>query len=98
MQGTLFGFTEEQLAESVEALKGLGVRLVLGRHEVADFSGADLVMVNPAVAPGNKFVNIARESGARLQTEVGLALSLHKGPVLLPKVFPVVADLPAQVL
>lgn len=72
----------EELAESVAALEGSGARLVLGRHELEDFSGADLVMVNPAVAPGNKFVNAAREAGAKLQTEVGLALSLHKGPVL----------------
>lgn len=74
--------SEEQLAESVAALEGSGVRLVLGRHEPQDFITADLVMVNPAVPPNNKFVNIAREAGARLQTEVGLALSLHKGPVL----------------
>ncbi len=72
----------EELAGSVAALKDSGARLVLGRHEIEDFSGADLLMINPAVAPGNKFVNIAREAGARLQTEVGLALSLHKGPVL----------------
>ncbi len=70
----------DELAGSLAEIKG--VRLVLGKHELEDFSNADLVMVNPAVAPGNKFVNIAREAGATLQTEVGLAITMHRGPFL----------------
>lgn len=72
----------EKLRESIAGLEGLDVNLVLGEHRVEDFSGADLVMVNPAVKPGNKFVNIAREAGAAIQTEVGLALNMHRGPSL----------------
>lgn len=74
--------SEQELGEAVHELRESGVRLVLGRHEAEDFAQADLVMVNPAVKPGNKYVNIAREAGAVLQTEIGLAISLHRGPVL----------------
>jgi len=41
----------EALAPSLERLAGLPVRLVLGRHDAADFERAELVIKNPAV-PG----------------------------------------------
>ena len=40
--------SEATLAESVARLPG-GVRTVLGRHELSDFTSADLVVKNPAV-------------------------------------------------
>ena len=44
----------------------------LGEHREEDFRDADLVVVNPAVPPGNRFVQIARESGARVTSEIEL--------------------------
>jgi len=51
---------EAALAESVAALSGLGIRYVLGKHEEADFSGADLVIKNPAVRPDNQYLRLAK--------------------------------------
>lgn len=73
---------EKTLAPSMAQLQGLPIRYVLGRHEVEDFTQTDLVMVNPAVHPGNKFVGLAKEAGVPVQTEIGLVLRLHHGPVL----------------
>jgi len=48
------------LAESIEALRRFDIRYVLGRHDEADFSGADLVIKNPAVKPDNPYLRLAR--------------------------------------
>jgi UDP-N-acetylmuramoylalanine--D-glutamate ligase len=61
-----------------DALKELGVAPIaqwhLGGHHEEDFRHTDLVVVNPAVRPGNRCLEIARQSGARLTTEVELFL------------------------
>ena len=54
---------DDGFAESVAALSGLGIRYALGRHDEADFSGADLVIKNPAVRPDN--CTCSRRSGSR---------------------------------
>src|SRR5690349_17778943 len=41
--------TAGELAESVKALEGLPIAFKLGAHDVADFLGAELVVINPAV-------------------------------------------------
>jgi len=51
---------EAALAESVSSLSTYDIRYVLGRHDEADFSGADLVIKNPAVRPDNQFLRAAR--------------------------------------
>jgi UDP-N-acetylmuramoylalanine--D-glutamate ligase len=66
--------SEETLAPSLKQLEGLTLNLRLGGHEEADFREADLVVVNPAVGPDNRFLQIARESGARITSELELFL------------------------
>ncbi|MFH1731429.1 MAG: UDP-N-acetylmuramoyl-L-alanine--D-glutamate ligase [Planctomycetota bacterium] len=61
----------ENLAEPVAAL-GDGVTYHLGGHRPEDFTGAGLVVVNPAVKPGNEFVELARQSGVPVTTEINL--------------------------
>ncbi len=70
------------LAPSVAALEGIAVRFVLGRHEMPDFKEVGLVVVNPAVPPGNAFVEEARAAGARLDTEIGMFARSCRGRVL----------------
>ena len=47
---------ERQLADSLEKLKGLKVRLRLGGHETEDFLRQDLLVVSPAVPPGRAMI------------------------------------------
>ena len=48
------------------------VALHLGGHRPEDFSNADLIVVNPAVRPDSPWLNVARQSGAKLRTELEL--------------------------
>src|ERR671924_1863676 len=44
------------LQDSVAALHGLPVRFVLGRHELADFTDADMVFASPAVREDSAYL------------------------------------------
>ncbi len=67
---------ERQFEEAIARLTPLGVEFRFGSHDAADFRGANLVVVNPAVPRPwtNPWIAIARESGARLLTEIRLAI------------------------
>jgi UDP-N-acetylmuramoylalanine--D-glutamate ligase len=73
---------EATLKESMDGLAGQGVRYVLGRHDEADFSGADLVMKNPAVSPASPFLRAAREKGVPVETDLSVFLSVAKNPLI----------------
>jgi len=65
----------DELAEPLADLVDVPIRAYhLGGHREDDFRHADLVVVNPAVRPGNRFVEIARHSGARVSSEMELFL------------------------
>ncbi len=61
---------EIALADSMTALSAYDIRYVLGRHDEADFSGADLVIKNPAVRPDNQFLRLAKA----VETDLSLFL------------------------
>jgi UDP-N-acetylmuramoylalanine--D-glutamate ligase len=63
---------EKTLEPSVKALAGLPVRFVLGRHEMSDFTDAQLLVVNPAVPPENEYVAAAVARGVPIDTEIGM--------------------------
>ena len=66
----------DTLAESMAQLNDLLIdRFVLGRHYAEDFRRADVVVVNPAVRPGNELIEIARRTGARITSETELFLN-----------------------
>ena len=69
---------EKVLAPTLEALKGLPVRYVLGRHEMGDFEDADLVIKNPAVKPDSPYLKAA----PAVETDISLFLRLTKAPIL----------------
>lgn len=69
---------EATLAPSLAALEGRQVRLVLGRHEVGDFSGADIVIKNPAVKRGSPFLAAA----GHIETDVSVFLRYSKSPIV----------------
>lgn len=70
--------SEDALADSVRELRPLIdaglVSLRLGGHERADFTGADLVVANPAAPKpwDNPFLNAAREARVPITTEIAL--------------------------
>ena len=66
----------EALDDSLATLEGVEVEYHLGGHRLVDFEEADLVVVNPAVPRpwDNPYLQAARDSGARLLTEIRLAI------------------------
>ena len=66
--------SESQLASSVAALGTAGVRYVLGRHETDDFERAEIVVRNPAVPAGSRYLQAARAAGAYIEMEFTLFL------------------------
>lgn len=63
---------ETKLANSLREVAGSAARLVLGRHDEADFRDADLVVANPAVPDSSQFLTAAREVGVPITTEINL--------------------------
>jgi UDP-N-acetylmuramoylalanine--D-glutamate ligase len=72
----------DHLAASVEALAGLPIRFVLGRHETTDFTAADVVFVSPAVPKDSRYVAAARSSGVPIDTEMNLFVRLCPGTIV----------------
>ncbi len=61
---------ESILRPSIEALGDLPIRFVLGKHEIADFKTADVVVKNPAVKPDSPFLAAAK----RIETDISIFL------------------------
>ena len=75
--------TEADLAATLERLSDRPIEsLHLGGHVEDDFRDADLVVVNPAVPRGNKFVEIARTAGVELTSEMNLFIEHNRGSVV----------------
>lgn len=69
---------EASLRESIEALRGLPIRFVLGRHELGDFSGADVVIKNPAVRSDSPYILAAKS----VETDISLFLRFSPSPII----------------
>ncbi len=66
----------EKLYGSVEALKNLPIRFVLGRHEEQDFINADMIVRNPGVPHTSAYLKIAKERGIPVEMESSLFFKL----------------------
>jgi UDP-N-acetylmuramoylalanine--D-glutamate ligase len=85
-QGALVTVTDlksaHDLQDSVAALEGLSVRLVLGQHERADFTDVDMVFASPAVREDSPYLVAARACGVPIDTEMNLFMRLCRGTVI----------------
>ncbi|MBQ7611652.1 MAG: UDP-N-acetylmuramoyl-L-alanine--D-glutamate ligase [Spirochaetaceae bacterium] len=72
--------TKEELATSIEKLKGYpNIRYVLGKHEIEDFTNADLVIKNPAVKrEGNPFLNHAK----KIESDISIFCQYCTAPII----------------
>jgi UDP-N-acetylmuramoylalanine--D-glutamate ligase len=71
-----------ELQDSIAALMGYPVRLVLGRHELADFTDVDAVFASPAVHEASPYLMTARTHGIPIDTEMNLFMRLCRGTVV----------------
>ncbi|GAC1683168.1 MAG: hypothetical protein PVS3B3_03700 [Ktedonobacteraceae bacterium] len=54
----------EVLASSIQALAGLPIEFVLGRHREEDFLWAEMVIRNPGVPRTSPYLRLAQDHGA----------------------------------
>ena len=64
--------TKRQLKESIEKLRGLKIKYVLGKHREEDFKNADLIIRNPAVPDNSPYLKIAKEHNVPIDIDIGI--------------------------
>ncbi|MBL8815038.1 MAG: UDP-N-acetylmuramoyl-L-alanine--D-glutamate ligase [Planctomyces sp.] len=75
--------TAEQLTDSLELIRDLPLeRLELGGHTAEIFADCDMLVVNPAVKPGDLNVRAARERGVDVTTEIELFIRHNPARVI----------------
>lgn len=74
--------SKEELKESLEKLKGKSIKYVLNQHRPEDFINTDLVIKNPAVSDKSKYLQIAKEHGIPIETDIGIFFELCPVPII----------------
>lgn len=74
--------TRKVLKPSIDALKDVKVRYVLGKHDEKDFAAHDIVVANPGVPRESLFLAIARKAGKRIVNDVTLFFDTAVQPVV----------------
>ena len=69
--------TTEVLQPSIKALDNYNINFILGNHQQKDFIDCDLLVVNPAVKPDNKYIESSRKAGIPITTEIGTFIQNH---------------------
>lgn len=73
---------QDQLKESIERLKGLKIRFVLGKHHKEDFINTNLVIKGPGVPNSSPYLEIVRKHHIPIDTDVGVFFELCKNPII----------------
>jgi UDP-N-acetylmuramoylalanine--D-glutamate ligase len=73
---------EVALAGVLTELAGLGIHFVLGRHDEADFLGADLITVSPGVPMDHPLLVKALAAGREIISEIELAARFINAPLV----------------
>ncbi len=68
--------SETELEGSIRELKEYDISFHLGEHREDDFQQTQVLIVNPAVAPDNQFVQVARKAGALVTSQMELFFQL----------------------
>lgn len=71
--------SEDKLVETKAKLEVFdNIEYVFGKHHKEDFENADIVIANPAVRNNNKFLQIAKENGAVITSQIEIFFQLCK--------------------
>ncbi len=73
----------EQLCESISRLRKFpDIVFHLGSHDPADFQQADIIVANPAVAPDNEFLELARRHKKFVTSQISIFFELCSAPII----------------
>jgi UDP-N-acetylmuramoylalanine--D-glutamate ligase len=74
---------EVQLSDSINKLTEFpDIEFHLGSHDPADFEQADIIIANPAVAPDNEFLQLARQHNKLVTSQIGIFFQLCPAPII----------------
>ena len=69
--------TARQLESSIKELRGFSnIEFHLGCHDESDFKNADIVIANPAVPGDNKYLEISRNAGKLVTSQINIFFEL----------------------
>jgi len=74
--------TANQLKESINKLKDLDIKFVLGKHRKEDFENAYMIIKNPDVPSNSPFLKIARENNILIKDDISLFFDLCPGEII----------------
>lgn len=74
--------TKKELKDSLQKLKNISAKFILGKHRKEDFLWADLIVVNPGVSYRNQFLKLAREEGKTIVNDAILFLQKFPGEII----------------
>lgn len=75
--------TADQMPATVRQLRGKrNITLVLGKHRKSDFARADLIMRNPGVPWHSPYLELAKQRGIPVHSDVSLFLDACPAPVV----------------
>ena len=73
----------EKLNDSINKLKEFpDIEFHLGSHEPADFEQADIIVVNPAVAPDSEFLKLASQHNKFITSQINIFFELCPAPII----------------
>ena len=73
----------EQLSDSLNRLRDLdSIEFHLGSHDPSDFEQADIIVANPAVPVNNKFLQIARNAGRFVTSQMNIFFELCPAKII----------------
>jgi UDP-N-acetylmuramoylalanine--D-glutamate ligase len=73
----------EELTNSIKRLEKFPeIEYHLGSHDPADFKQADVIIVNPAVPPGNEFLKLAREQNKLVTSQINIFFELCPATII----------------
>lgn len=74
--------TKKELQQSLNKLKGLKVKYILGKHNVADFKAAEVIVQNPGVPRQSKYLAAARKAGVPIENDASLFFKNCKAEII----------------
>jgi UDP-N-acetylmuramoylalanine--D-glutamate ligase len=75
--------SEEELKSSIKQLEEFpDIEYHLGSHNLADFEQADVIIVNPAVPPDNKYLQLASQHKKLITSQIGIFFQLCSATII----------------
>jgi len=73
----------EKLKNSIKALEGFSnIEFHLGYHDAKDFETSEIIIANPAVPEDNKFLQISRDAGKHVTSQINIFFELCPAKII----------------